>query len=69
MDSGHVVSVVRSVGDIRLDIVGDGRFVGLTLPGNPCDVVLFCSRRGAEALTARLADGVERLDAAGEGDK
>lgn len=64
IDSGYVVSVVRSGADLRMHILGDTNFVGLTLPGNPCDVLVCCTRRGAEAVTARLADGIQQLDAA-----
>ena len=61
MDSGYVVSVVRSADDLRTHILGDGYFIGVTLPGNPCDVLVCLSARGAEALTAELARGLERL--------
>ncbi len=63
MDSGYVVSVVRSAADIQTHILGDGYFIGVTLPGNPCGVLVCCSAQGAEALAIRLADGMEQLRA------
>lgn len=61
MDSGYVVSVVRSTADIRTHILGEGYFIGVTLPGNPCDVLVCLSKRGAEALAAQLADDLDQL--------
>jgi hypothetical protein len=61
-DSGYVVSVVRTAADIhRVDVIGDDNFIGITLPGNPCGVLLCCSAQGAEALAVRLADGLGQL--------
>jgi len=61
MDSGYVVSVIRTAADIRTHILGDGYFIGVTLPGNPCDVLVCLSAKGAEALTTELAEGLDRL--------
>jgi hypothetical protein len=63
MESGYVVSVVRSAADIQTQILGDGHFIGLTLAGNPCGVLVCCSSQGAEALVGRLADGMAQLAA------
>ncbi len=63
MDSGYVVSVVRSAANIRTHILGEGYFIGVTLPGNPCDVLVCLSARGAEALAVQLAEGLDRLHA------
>jgi hypothetical protein len=60
-DSGLVVSVVRSAADMTLALLADDQFITLTLPGNPCDVLLCCSAQGAEALAVRLADGLGQL--------
>jgi hypothetical protein len=69
MDSGLVVSVVRSAADIDLTILGDGHFIGITLDGNSCGALVCCSAQGAEALAVRLADGLERLRAARDSGK
>jgi hypothetical protein len=61
LGSGYVVSVVRSTTDIHMEIVGEGHFVSVTLPGNPCGVVVCCSAEGVHALVTRLADGFELL--------
>jgi hypothetical protein len=61
LDSGLVVSIVRSAADLRMDLVGDQRLIGITLPGNPCGVLLCCTAQGAQELTVRLADGLTRL--------
>ena len=63
MDSGYVVSVVRTAADIRTDILGDGHFIGVTLPGNPCDVLVCLSAQGAESLDAQLTEDLDRLRA------
>jgi hypothetical protein len=63
LGSGYVVSVVRSATDIQMEIVGDGHFVGVTLPGNPCGVVVCCSAEGVKALVTSLADGFDLLRA------
>lgn len=60
-DSGLVVSVVRSAADMTLGLLAGDRFITLTLPGNPCGVLLCCSPEGAEALAVRLADGLGQL--------
>jgi hypothetical protein len=60
-DSGLVVSVVRSAADMTLALLADDQFITLTLPGNPCGVLLCCSPQGAEALAVRLADGLGQL--------
>jgi hypothetical protein len=63
-DSGLVVSVVRSDADMKLAVLADDQFVTLTLPGNPCGVLLCCSVQGAKALSACLADGLGQLGGA-----
>jgi hypothetical protein len=60
-DSGLVVSVVRSTADMKLALLADDQFITLTLPGNPCGVLLCCSAQGAEALAIQLADGLGQL--------
>jgi hypothetical protein len=60
-DSGFVVSVVRSAADMTLAVLANDRFITITLPGNPCGVLLCCSPQGAEALAVRLADGLGQL--------
>lgn len=60
-NSGLVVSVVRSAADMTLALLADDQFITLTLPGNPCGVLLCCSAQGAEALAVRLADGLGQL--------
>lgn len=69
MESGYVVSVVRSAADLRMHILGDTYFIGITVPGNPCDVLLCCSARGAEELGAMLNAGLEQLRAERERDR
>jgi hypothetical protein len=66
MDSGYVVSVVRSAADMQMGLLADDHFITITLPGNPCGVLLCCSPQGAEALAIRLADGLGQLRDAGE---
>jgi hypothetical protein len=61
MDSGLAVSVLRGSTDIDMTIVGDQRFVAITVPGNPCGALLCCSDSGARALVTRLNEGLERL--------
>ena len=59
--SGLVVSVVRSPADMTLAVLASDQFITFTLPGNPCGVLLCCSEQGAEALAARLANGLGQL--------
>jgi hypothetical protein len=63
-DSGLVVSVLRSAADMTLAVLADDQFVTLTLPGNPCGVLLCCSAQGAKALAACLAEGLGQLGGA-----
>ena len=65
-DSGLVVSVVRSAADMTLAVLAADRFITITLPGNPCGVLLCCSAQGAEALAIRLADGLGQLHGIGD---
>jgi hypothetical protein len=60
MNSGYVVSVVRSAA-MQMGLLADDHFITITLPGNPCGVLLCCSAQGAEALAVRLADGLGQL--------
>jgi hypothetical protein len=46
---------------MTLALLADDQFITLTLPGNPCGVLLCCSAQGAEALAVRLADGLGQL--------
>ena len=64
-DSGYVVSVLRSAAVIDMYVDENG-FVCISVPGNPCKVLLGCSERGAEALVATLTEGLERLRVARE---
>lgn len=54
MDSGYVVSVVRSAADVRTQILGEGYFIGVTLPGNPCDVLVCLSAAGGQEQQQRV---------------
>lgn len=64
-DSGYVVSVVRKSDDIDMAILGDGHFVGITLAGNPCRILVGCSATGARALIAKLTAGLDQLTPSG----
>jgi hypothetical protein len=61
MDSGLVVAIVRGSSELTMMIVGDQQFVGITMPGSPCDVFLCCPESGALALVKTLTDGLDRL--------
>lgn len=59
--SGYVMSVVRSAEDIKqMDVLVDGHFLALTLPGRPCEVVLCLTGQGALVLVERIAEGVQQ---------
>jgi hypothetical protein len=60
-DSGHVVSVVRRPDEIDMSILGNGHYVGITVAGNPCGVLLCCSVSGTKALIDTLINGLDQI--------
>jgi hypothetical protein len=60
-DSGYVVSVIRNLDEIDMSILGDGHFVGITVAGNPCGVLICCSASGTRALIDTLIAGLDKL--------
>jgi hypothetical protein len=61
LDSGLVVSTIRSSSDLDTAVLVRERFVTIAVPGNPCGVLLCCSVEGSQALAAELTNGVARL--------
>lgn len=61
LDSGLVVSTIRSSGDLNTAVLIREQFVTIAVPGNPCGVLLCCSIPGGQALAAELTKGVAQL--------
>jgi hypothetical protein len=61
LDSGVVVSVIRSAADLETAVLARERFITIAAPGNPCGTLLCCSIRGAEALSVALRTGLAQL--------
>jgi hypothetical protein len=61
MESGFVVAIVRGSSELTMLIVGDQQFVGITMPGSPCDVFLCCPESGVLALVKMLTDGLDQV--------
>ena len=61
LDSGLVVSTIRSSADLDAAVLVREQFVTIAIPGNPCGVLLCCSIQGSHALASELAKGVAQL--------
>ena len=61
LDSGLVVSTIRSSADLDAAVLVREQFVTIAVPGNPCGVLLCCSIQGGRALASELAEGVAQL--------
>lgn len=61
VDSGLVVSTVRSSADLDTAVLVREQFVTIAVPGNPCGVLLCCSIQGGQALASELTRGIAKL--------